>query len=213
MSMRRSVARLVPDRVRRRLRSTVTSDGKVHWCRVVMNREVERYIRALDCPSMDCLEISGTAAQTKYPFKSYRSVAYPTYDVCQEPLERGAFDLVIAEQVLEHVTRPDLAVVNVYEMLRPNGVFVVSTPFLLKVHAYPLDLYRWTEQGMAQLLRTAGLSDIVTGSWGNRDCLAADLTADLKWTWYDPLAHSLRNEPQFPIVVWAFARRSENAGD
>ena len=160
---------------------------------------------------MDCLEISGTGAEGRFPFKTYQAVSYPAYDVCQGPLAPNAYDIVIAEQVLEHVLRPDLAVANIHAMLRPGGLFVVSTPFLLKVHAYPLDLYRWTEDGMRQLLRTAGFADVVTGSWGNRQCLAADLTADLKWTWYDPLWHSLKNEPQFPIVVWAFARRSSGA--
>jgi hypothetical protein len=96
----------------------------------------------------------------------------------------------------------------VYQMLRPGGVFVISTPFLLKIHGYPGDLYRWSEEGIQQLLAIAGFVDIRTASWGNRKCLRADMTPGLEWTWFNPLLHSLRNEPQFPIVVWAFARKS-----
>ncbi len=92
-------------------------------------------------------------------------------------------------------------------MLRPGGYFVISTPFLLKVHGFPLDLYRWTEQGMRQLLETAGFSAVVTGSWGNLECLFADMTPDLEWTAYNPRRHSLHNQPEFPIVVWAFAKK------
>ncbi len=84
---------------------------------------------------------------------------------------------------------------------------MISTPFLLKVHGFPLDLYRWTEQGMRQLLETAGFSAVVTGSWGNLECLFADMTPDLEWTAYNPRRHSLHNQPEFPIVVWAFAKK------
>jgi hypothetical protein len=59
-------------------------------------------------------------------------------------------------------------------MLRPGGVFIVSTPFLLKVHEFPIDLYRWTEHGMRQLLAGVGFTVLATASWGNRECLFAE---------------------------------------
>jgi SAM-dependent methyltransferase len=172
-----------------------------------MNREIERFIRSLNCSQLDVLEVSGAGSEGRYAFRSYRSTRYPEYDVCAGPLAAEQFDLVIAEQVFEHVLRPDKAAANIYQMLRQNGHFVVSTPFLLKVHGYPLDLYRWTEQGMRQLLETAGFSVLSTGSWGNLECLMADMTPDLEWTTYNPRKHSLNNQPQFPIVVWAFAKK------
>ncbi|HKW64834.1 MAG TPA: methyltransferase domain-containing protein [Candidatus Acidoferrum sp.] len=172
-----------------------------------MNREIERFIRSLDCPRIDALEISGSGSQERYDFRSYQAVYHPDYDVCEKPLGREQFDLIIAEQVFEHILWPDRAAGNVYEMLRPGGVFVISTPFLLKVHEYPLDLYRWTEHGMRQLLEGAGFSVLSTASWGNRKCLFADMTEGLEWTLYNRFLHSLSNEPQFPIVVWAFAEK------
>jgi SAM-dependent methyltransferase len=172
-----------------------------------MNREIERFIRSLDCSQIDALEISGSASQGRYPFRSYQTVQFSDYDICTGPLAPEKFDLVIAEQVFEHVLRPDLAASSVFQMLRPGGFFVISTPFLLKVHEAPLDLYRWTESGIRQLLETAGFSVVSTNSWGNRECLTADMAPGLEWTYYDSGVHSLRNEPQFPIVVWAFAER------
>ena len=156
---------------------------------------------------MDVLEISGSGAQGRYDFRSYRSVHFPEYDICEKPLAEEQFDLIIAEQVFEHILRPDRAATHVYQMLRPGGLFVISTPFLLKIHEYPLDLYRWSEQGMKQLLEGAGFSVLSTASWGNRECLFADMTDDLKWTFYNRFRHSLHNEPQFPIVIWAFAKK------
>jgi SAM-dependent methyltransferase len=200
---------LVPARYHGQIRRWLRPDNPVQWCRVVMNREIERFIRSLDCSRIDALEISGTGSQGRYNFRSYQCAKYPEYDICEKPLALGQFDLVIAEQVFEHVLRPDRAAANVYQMLRAGGRFVVSTPFLLKVHEYPLDLYRWTEYGMRHLLETAGFSVIATDSWGNRDCLIADMQPGLNWALYNPRLDSLYNEPQFAIVVWAFAERRQ----
>jgi SAM-dependent methyltransferase len=172
-----------------------------------MNREVDQFINALEYQKMDVLEISGTRFRDRWPFHSYRSVKYPDYDVCSGPLAVGEFDIVIAEQVFEHILYPDLGASSVFQMLRPGGIFIIDTPFLLKVHAYPLDLYRWTQDGIRTLLERAGFSTIQTGSWGNRRCIIKDLTPGLGWTEYQPLLHSLKNEPDFPIVVWAFAHK------
>jgi SAM-dependent methyltransferase len=197
---------LIPDRYHPQFRRWLQPDG-VTWCRVVMNREIDQFIRSLDCPHLDALEISGSGAQGRYNFRSYRTAEFPEYDICKGPLALEQFDLVIAEQVFEHVLRPDLAATHVRQMLRPGGFFVISTPFLLKVHEHPLDLYRWTELGMRQLLETAGFNVLSSGSWGNLKCLMADMRPGLAWTVYDPLRHTLENEPQFPIVVWAFATK------
>lgn len=200
---------VIPKRYRERVRQLFQPPG-VQWCRVVMNREVQAFIQSLDCPNIDALEISGAGSQG-HKFRSYQTISFPEYDICKEPLALEKFDLVIAEQVFEHLLRPDLAATNVLRMLRPGGVFVITTPFMLKVHGHPSDLYRWTEHGMQQLLETAGFKVISTGSWGNRECLVADLTPGLVWASYNPALHSLHNEPQFPIVVWAFAQKPQGA--
>jgi SAM-dependent methyltransferase len=206
-SSRSVLKALLPVRYHQSLRTWLRSTSGVQWCRVVMNQEIERFIRSLDCANIDALEISGSGSKDRYGFRSYQIAQYPDYDICNGPLAPDGFDLVIAEQVFEHVLRPDLAAANVYRMLRPGGVFVISTPFLLKIHASPWDLHRWTEHGMRQLLETAGFVVAQTGSWGNRECLFADMTPGGGWTPYDAAQHSLDNEPQFPIVVWAFAKK------
>src|SRR5579859_1436565 len=198
---------MIPAPLKQRVRDWLNTTTDVQWCRVVMNREVEKFIRSLDCSKIDALEISGTGSQGRYEFRSYRTAEYPHFDICQGPLAENQFDLVIMEQVLEHVLRPDRAVANVHRMLRPGGIFVVSTPFLLKVHEFPLDLYRWTERGMRELLEVAYFEVLNTASWGNRECLIADMRPGLSWTNYNRRKHSLHNEPQFAIVVWAFAQK------
>jgi hypothetical protein len=115
--------------------------------------------------------------------------------------------VIIAEQVFEHIKHPDVATRNVFKMLKPGGVFIISTPFLVKIHAIPLDCYRWTMQGVQILLESAGFSVLETGSWGNRQCLMSDVNPGITWTWYVPYLHSLKNEPHLPMSIWAFAQK------
>jgi SAM-dependent methyltransferase len=181
--------------------------GRVHWCRVVMNRECDALIDALDTGSRTCLEISGQSSRwANRQWASYAATAYPEYDVCDKPLP-GEWDVVIAEQVLEHLADPQKALDNIYAMLRSGGVALITTPFLIKFHAFPKDYSRWTEDGMREELKRSKFSQVTVGSWGNRECLLADMTNDENWTYYRARRHSLRNDPRFPIVVWAFAQK------
>src|SRR3989442_1659828 len=129
----------------------------VLWSRVVMNDCVERYVNTLNIGPMDALEISGDQWKT-VPFRSYQSVSFQEYDVCQKPLAMEKWDIIFLEQVLEHVRAPRAAVQHVWRMLRPGGILVVTTPFLIRVHDYPIDCSRWTEVGMKYLLAEAGFA-------------------------------------------------------
>ena len=100
-----------------------------HWCRVVMNRATTSLVNHMRPEALDVLEISGKA-WAGFGFRTYQSVDFPSFDICSQRLPR-AFDLIIAEQVFEHIR--------------------------------PL---------------------------------------------YDPERHSLENEKDFPLVVWALAMRA-----
>jgi SAM-dependent methyltransferase len=177
----------------------------VHWARVVMDRETARYVAELGPGTRRVLEVSGEKWKD-FGFASYRSAGLPEFDVCDGPLPER-FDVVIAEQVLEHVLWPYRAVRSMREMLNPGGTLVLTTPFLLRVHECPVDCSRWTETGLKYLLAEAGfgLDEVVTGSWGNRGCARANM-ADWFPRW-NPYIHSLRNDPRYPVCVWCFARQ------
>lgn len=176
----------------------------IPWTRVVMNRKTLEWVRTLDTARMDALEISGEYWRSKVPFQSCRSAWYPEYDVCSQSLAE-TFDFVFAEQVFEHLPHPLRAARNVFQMLREGGHFLVTTPFLFRIHACPTDCTRWTPQGMAYFLEEAGFSrdKIRIDSWGNRACVKASLAGRN----YCRRIHSLKNESDFPVVVWAFAQK------
>ncbi|KAB1069570.1 class I SAM-dependent methyltransferase [Methylobacterium planeticum] len=195
------------DRVRRALNAV--GFDTTDWVRVVMYRECFAFVQSLHPERLDTLEISGGVQWTRqFDFRSYTATAYPGFDICGEAMERR-FDLIIADQVFEHLKWPMRAGRNVYEMLRPGGHFVIATPFLLRVHASPIDCNRWTEQGLSCLLQESGFPEeaIATASWGNRACVRANFLRWPRYGWH----RSLRNEPDFPVMVWAFARKPPEA--
>lgn len=102
---------------------------------------------------------------------------------------------------------PYRAARHVFEMLNRGGHFLITTPFLNRVHDMPIDCSRWTETGLKYFLAECGfpMNAVRTGSWGNRACVRANFR---KWVRYRPWFHSLKNEPNFPIVVWALASKS-----
>jgi len=177
------------------------------WSRVVMNAEMRNLVCGLHPEDLDVLEISGTDWKDMN-FRSYHDTQYPNYDLCESPLNGDAsFDLIIADQVFEHLLWPYRAARNVLQMMRPGGYFLLSTPFLVRIHD-EVDCTRWTETGLRYFLIECGFDPehIVTGSWGNRACIKANLNLK-KWARYRRNIHSLRNEPKFPYVVWALAKK------
>ena len=175
-----------------------------HWCRVVMDEETDKLINNLPIASMNAFEISGDKWKSK-GFKSYKSAQYPDFDICSTATEEK-FDLIIAEQVFEHLLWPYQAAKNVHSMLNPGGYFLISTPFLIRIHNFPVDCSRWTETGLKYFLAECGfeLSNTVTGSWGNEDCVVANF---YDWMPFNPKKHSLQNNEEFPLVVWALTKR------
>ena len=174
------------------------------WCRVVMDRETERMIKELPFGNFSVLEVSGNK-WANFGFRKYMNVDFPNFDICADTLPEK-YDLIIAEQVFEHILWPYRAAVNVNRMLNQNGYFLITTPFMIKVHLYPEDCTRWTETGLKHFLAEAGfqLGEIKTGSWGNIECVVSNIN---QWTSFNPRWHSLKNDKDVPMVVWGLARK------
>ena len=175
-----------------------------HWARVIMNEKTTELIRGLDYKEMSAMEISGDNWKD-FGFRSYQSENYPEFDITAGILDKQ-FDIILADQVFEHVAYPYRAAKNVYKMLKPGGYFLVTTPFLLKIHDCPIDCNRWSPLGMKYFLEEAGFSpgNIITEGWGNQACVKSNFK---KWTNFNKYLHPLRNEYEFPVVVWGLAKK------
>lgn len=162
---------------------------------------------------LEVAEISGKWGRM-FGFRAYRQFNYPEYDVCDAPFtgEEGEvlqFDLILANQVWEHLDRPYRATRNVWEMLRPGGHFWLAVPFFVPFHAAPMDCSRWSARGLKNLLIECGFEEdqIRAEQWGNRDAALRNMEA--RWPpKFDRARDSLKNDPAMPICAWAIARKS-----
>src|SRR5271169_988033 len=124
---------LTDEAFRGKLKSSLKKVGfdTTDWLRVVMYRRCFEFIRGIRPGTLDVLEISGGPQWRRaLNFGSYTSTQFPEFDICSEALDRE-FDLIIADQVFEHLPWPMRAGRNVYKMLRPGGYFIIATPFLV----------------------------------------------------------------------------------
>ncbi len=179
-------------------------DATEQWQRIALNRAVDDYLRRLGPAALDAAEVSGDG-RAGLGWRSFTSLDYPAFDVCAPTGDEGTFDVVICEQVIEHVIDPFAAVRTLRGLTRPGGYLVVSTPFLVRIHELPQygmrDYWRFTPNGMRLLLAGAGLDVQEIGSWGNRRVVAGNFDrwpALRRW-------HALGNEPELPVQVWGFA--------
>jgi len=71
-----------------------------------------------------------------------------------EGIGDNSVDAMLCLEVLEHVRRPEAAAAAIRRVLRPGGLLIGSTPFLLGIHERPHDYYRYTAQGLRHLFGT-----------------------------------------------------------
>lgn len=84
----------------------------------------------------------------------------------QLPFVANEFDTVFCSQVLEHTPEPQRLLREAHRVLSPGGVLILSAPHLSYIHAIPEDYYRYTNYGLAFLLRQAGFAWIEVQSAG-----------------------------------------------
>ena len=87
-------------------------------------------------------------------------------DIHDIPREASSIDNVIATEVLEHCRDPFRAVAEIYRILRPGGVCVLSTRFVHPFHPDPHDYFRFTSEGLAEIF--AVFTTVQVTPLGNR---------------------------------------------
>jgi SAM-dependent methyltransferase len=73
------------------------------------------------------------------------------------PVDDESVDVVLSTQVLEHVADPALYLSECRRVLRPEGRLLLSTHGLMVYHPDPVDLWRWTCEGLRDVVERAGL--------------------------------------------------------
>ena len=82
---------------------------------------------------------------------------------------RGSYDLVLCEQVLEHLPDPKLAVRNLASLLRNGGLLHVSAPSVNNYHGEPHYWFAgFATEALHSWLLDAGLSGVESSSWRSK---------------------------------------------
>jgi SAM-dependent methyltransferase len=115
------------------------------------------------------------------------------------------YDLVVLDEILEHVPRPWVAVEEVRRILKPGGCLLTSSPFMIAEHRVPMDYWRFTKDGLRVLLDQ--YSTVEAHSWGNQESVSY-LMHGMMVSTQDAIeagAFDLGDVEKFAISVWAYA--------
>jgi len=84
------------------------------------------------------------------------------------PFAAGAFDVVFATEVLEHIYEPGLALQEINRVLVKSGLFFFTVPCVWPLHEAPVDYYRYTPFALEKIFQQAGFGSVTiqaTGGW------------------------------------------------
>jgi len=101
---------------------------------------------------------------------------------------------VLCSEVLEHVRQPVRGLTELRRVTRPGGWLVVTTLFCFPEHGFPDDYFRFTRNGLAQVLCEAGWAEIETAYAGEVPMVLNDH------------GEGLVNRRRVPMHVFAVAR-------
>lgn len=138
-----------------------------HMRELLARLDRARPLAVLDVGSAD---INGTYRPLVAPpwtYIGYDRQAGPNVDLAatranEIPLQDGSVDVVISGQCLEHVEEPWLLALEMGRVLRPGGWAFWTAPWKWALHHHPLDCWRILPDGMAVLMRIAGLVEVKT---------------------------------------------------
>lgn len=91
------------------------------------------------------------------------------------PCRPESFDAVVCSEVLEHVYDCKAVLQEIYRVLKPRGVCLISVPFLFHIHADPCDYGRYTHHYWGKQLEKLGFGDIIIEAQGLFWSVAVDM--------------------------------------
>lgn len=82
------------------------------------------------------------------------------YDGNALPFSNAEVDSVVSHQVFEHVFSPDQFLNEINRVLKPDGILMMSVPFVWDEHEKPVDFARYSSFGLRAILNKHGFEMI-----------------------------------------------------
>jgi SAM-dependent methyltransferase len=148
-----------------------------HWVRqlsgdTLMVRSLERELilrlgrlSTLLPPGSRILDIGAKSAQCTFHTLDiearYNPDVIAELDELGKVVPEGSYDAILCTEVLEHTRNPSVAVEEMRKALKPGGVLLASSPFIIPYHPDPSDYWRMTAEGWAVLKERFSHVDIL----------------------------------------------------
>lgn len=115
-------------------------------------------------PYRSLIESDQTSVSEYVPLDLHDNFHYKdsenTWDGKTMPFAGNEFDCAMATEVLEHCPHIDITLKEIARVLKPNGLFFFTIPFLWPLHDCPNDEYRYTPWSIERHLSDSGFQDI-----------------------------------------------------
>ena len=155
-------------------------DSSVNWLRVPMYQAIASSLRNDVGPdyfrSKVAIEVGGsegTIARTLESLGAAVEVApnYPAVDVEGLPYRDGSYDVIILDQVFEHLKHPWRAADEIKRVLRPNGLSICTSVFVYPLHKFGVyeDYYRFSPEGLRIIFENFKI--VSSEGWGSAQVL------------------------------------------
>ena len=93
--------------------------------------------------------------------------------------------------MLEHCPEPEIVLKEVFRVLKPEGVFFFTVPFLWNLHEVPNDEYRYTPFSLERHLKNSGFNNIEIKATGGWHAAMAQMLG--LWVRRSPMSNAKRN--------------------
>ncbi len=166
--------------------------------------------------SMDISLLNTSKALKLHPFEKHHAVVADAFSL---PFKENSFDYIIASEIIEHVYNPATFVKNLFQVLKPGGKLIVTTPYKEKIqyslcihcnnptpiHAH---LHSFDENSLKLLYSGKDLNSISYQTFINKILIHLRLHVLLKhlnykiWKLCDRAVNLFYNAPLRIMVIW-----------
>lgn len=95
-------------------------------------------------------------------------------DICDmSSIEDNSIGLVLLLESLEHIEQPQRALDEIFRILKPSGLLILTTVMAMGIHRCPKDYWRFCPEGIESLMKRFKIVDF-----------------------------TLEGEPSFPLGIW-----------
>ena len=151
----------------------VGKPAKSHLIRFHMYKEIEQVVKKLS-PKGIGLTIADwrPIIHTLMPDVEFYNLRYPEYDIQSlHKIPDNSVDVFYSEMILEHIDNPQAAIDESFRILKPGGIAIHTTVFLMPYHPSPIDLLRFSPEQLRRM--HSNYSKVYTGGYGNWRSLLA----------------------------------------